>query len=121
MNNKEIIAKNIRRYMSEKNVSNLDVCNALGIKYTTFLDWVNANAYPRIGKIELLANYFGVQKSDLIEEKLSGEQLQANDLIASVVIRMRTDQAFAAAVEKLYKMDAEKVAGVSAMLAAFEK
>ena len=37
----------------------------------TFSDWINAKTYPRIDKIELLANYFGVLKSDLVEDKSS--------------------------------------------------
>ena len=45
------------------------ICDDLGFKYTTFTDWVNGNKYPRIDKIEMLANYFGIKKSDLIEEK----------------------------------------------------
>ena len=39
------------------------------MKYTTFTDWVKGNAYPRIDKIELMADYFGISKSDLVEEK----------------------------------------------------
>lgn len=45
-----------------------DLCRDLGFKISTFSDWVNANSYPRIDKIEMIANYFGIQKSDLIEE-----------------------------------------------------
>lgn len=45
------------------------VCKDLGFKYTTFTDWYNGNKYPRIDKIEMLADYFGVLKSDLIEDK----------------------------------------------------
>ena len=44
------------------------MCDALGVKYTTFTDWVKGNAYPRIDKIELMANYFGIDKSDLVED-----------------------------------------------------
>ena len=39
------------------------------IPYTTLSDWLNAKKYPRIDSIELLANYFNIQKSDLIEKK----------------------------------------------------
>jgi len=35
----------------------------------TFSDWVNAKTYPRIDKIELMANYFGISKADLVEER----------------------------------------------------
>ena len=36
--------------------------DALGVKYTTFTDWVKGNSYPRIDKIELMENYFQMQK-----------------------------------------------------------
>lgn len=39
----------------------------MNFKYSTVLDWVNAKTYPRIDKIELMANYFNVEKSDLVE------------------------------------------------------
>lgn len=67
--NKQVMAANIRRYMDRKGVTNQQLCEDLGFKYTTFLDWIKGVTYPRIGKIEAMANYFGIQKSDLIEEK----------------------------------------------------
>jgi phage-related cro/CI family transcription regulator len=69
LGNKETFAKNLQRYMFEHNKDRQQVCLDLGIKYSTFAEWINGKKYPRIDKIELLANYFGIQKSDLIEEK----------------------------------------------------
>lgn len=40
-----------------------------GVSPSTFNDWFKGKKYPRIDKIELMANYFGILKSDLIEEK----------------------------------------------------
>ena len=71
LGNKEIMAKNIRNYMSLYNVTQTEICNTLGIKMPTFSDWINAKTYPRIDKIELLANYFGISKSDLVENHSS--------------------------------------------------
>ena len=88
--NKRIMANNIRRYMEQKGVTNQQLCDALNFKYTTFLDWIKGVTYPRIGKIEAMANYFGCEKSDLIEEKekptvqddgLSEEMLELIDCI----------------------------------------
>ncbi|MBS6791377.1 MAG: helix-turn-helix domain-containing protein [[Ruminococcus] lactaris] len=62
------MAKNIRYYMNKHSVSQTEICNTLGIKMPTFSDWVNAKTYPRIDKIELMANYFGISKADLVEE-----------------------------------------------------
>ncbi len=67
LGNKEIMAKNIQHYMDINGKSRQEMCQALGVKYTTFTDWVKGNVYPRIDKIELMANYFGIEKSDLVE------------------------------------------------------
>ncbi len=69
LGNKEIMSKNIQYYMDKHGKTRLEMCDALGVKYTTFTDWVKGNSYPRIDKIELMANYFGIEKSDLVEEK----------------------------------------------------
>ena len=55
--------------MELKGKNRREVCAALGFSYYTFSDWVNGKKYPRMDKVEMLADYFGVQKSDLIEEQ----------------------------------------------------
>lgn len=69
LGNKKIMAKNIRKYMQINKVTQTDICKILKIPAPTFSDWVNAKTYPRIDKIELMANFFGINKSDLVEEK----------------------------------------------------
>lgn len=69
LGNKDIMAKNIKHYMETNNITRSELCAALNIKYSTMSEWINGKAYPRIDKIELMANYFGVNKSDLIEDK----------------------------------------------------
>ena len=69
--NKRILAGNILYYMDVKGVSNQQLCSDLNFKYSTFMEWIKARAYPRIGAIEALANYFGCEKSDLIEDRLN--------------------------------------------------
>jgi transcriptional regulator with XRE-family HTH domain len=69
LENKKVMAKNILRYMNLKNKSRQDVCKDLNFSYSTFSEWVSGKKYPRIDKIEIMANYFGCEKSDLIEEK----------------------------------------------------
>ena len=68
MDNKYIFSRNLKKLMDEKGVSRRDIATVLNISYFTVSDWVNAKKYPRMDKVEILANYFGVLKSDLIEE-----------------------------------------------------
>lgn len=69
MDNKTIFAQNLKRYMDENRKSRQEVCDALGFNYYTFSDWINARKYPRMDKVEILAEYFGIKISDLIEDK----------------------------------------------------
>lgn len=85
LDNKKIMAKNIQYYMDLYNKTRNDICQDLGIKYTTFTDWIKANTYPRIDKIELMANYFNIEKSDLIEEH-NKESVQSDRPLPSNII-----------------------------------
>lgn len=79
LGNKEVMAKNIKHYMRLSNISQTDLCNTLGFKMSTFSDWIHAKTYPRIDKIELLANYFGITKADLVEEHNDNEPFSSKD------------------------------------------
>ena len=69
MEHKEVFAKNLKKYMELNGKSRREMCAALGYSYFTFSDWVNGKKMPRMDKVEQLANYFGILKSDLIEDK----------------------------------------------------
>ena len=60
-------------YMERYAKTQRELAEIVGVAPSTFSEWINARKYPRIDKIEILANYFGVLKSDLIEEKKDEE------------------------------------------------
>ncbi len=66
--NKEILSKNLKQYMEKKGITQKEMSEIVGVATSTFNDWMKAKKYPRIDKIEIMANYFGILKSDLIEE-----------------------------------------------------
>ncbi len=67
--NKETFAKNLSFYIERSGKSKKEIAEAIGVAPSTFNEWTKGKKYPRIDKIEMLANYFGILKSDLIEEK----------------------------------------------------
>lgn len=69
LGNKEIMAKNIKYYLKLNDVTQTEMCNTLGFKMSTVSDWIHARTYPRIDKIEMMANYFGIEKSNLVEHR----------------------------------------------------
>lgn len=91
LGNKEVMAKNIRKQLERRGLNVKDFAARMDFKYSTVLDWVNAKTYPRIDKIELMANYFGIEKADLIEENnqlhtTSEETIDLSNLREKVVM-----------------------------------
>lgn len=69
LGNKTTMAHNIQRYMSINGMERKDLAECIGVPYTTVCDWINAKTYPRIDKIEKMAQVFGISKADLVEEQ----------------------------------------------------
>lgn len=67
LGNKQIMANNIKKFLASSEKTQKELCQSLGFRESTFSDWVNAKTYPRIDKIEMMANYFGITKADLVE------------------------------------------------------
>lgn len=90
--NKPVMARNIKYYMNEKGINAKELSKALAVPYTTVLSWIKAEYYPRIDKIEKMSDFFGVLKSDLIEDKakqpaegeLSPTQRELLELVANM-------------------------------------
>jgi len=68
LGNKALMAANIKRLLDKRGITGKDLADAIGVPPTTLYSWTQAQAYPRIDKIEMMANYFGVSKSDLVED-----------------------------------------------------
>lgn len=73
LENKEIFARNLRRFLDARGMQDKDLVEVTGASQTAISDWLNAKKYPRIDKIEKMAVFFGVKKSDLIEEQTRDE------------------------------------------------
>ena len=69
LGNKSVMAANIKRMMRKNGINAKELSKALGEPYSTVLSWAKGDYYPRIDKIEKMAEYFGCLKSDLIEDK----------------------------------------------------
>lgn len=119
--NKETMSKNLMHYIEKSGKTQKEVAEVVGVSASTFNEWMKAKKYPRIDKIEKLANYFGILKSDLIEEKMTEEKEKGNEAISDIIARMRMDRDFLSVVESLYLLNGEQLKGVKQMLNAFTK
>lgn len=121
LGNKAIFSKNLKRYIEESGKDRRELAEIWGFPYSTVTEWINGKKYPRIDRIEIMADYFGIQKSDLIEEKMTEEKEKDNEILSGIIVRMRTDEDFRKLVESLYLLDSAKIKGVSELLQAFTK
>ena len=87
--NKDIMSKNLKFYIEKSGKSRQELAEIWGFPYSTLTEWVNGRKYPRIDKIEIMADYFGILKSDLIEDKAA----EVSDKFAS--LQLFADRAMA--------------------------
>lgn len=66
---KSIFTHNLNKFISESGKTQAEIANAIGVSPQTFNTWCRGIAIPRMGKVQALADYFRINKSDLIEEK----------------------------------------------------
>lgn len=121
LGNKEIFAKNLNYYIDKSGKDRRQLAEIWKVPYSTLTGWVNAQKYPRIDKIEIMADYFGILKSDLIEDKMTEEKEKDNDILADIIVRMRTDENFSSLVKSIYLLDPAKLKQYQAVLNALSE
>ena len=78
--NKETMAKNLKYYIAKSGKDRRELAAIWGFPYSTVTEWINGKKYPRIDRIEVMAEYFGILKSDLIEEQTEKPTAQGDGL-----------------------------------------
>lgn len=72
--NKEIFSRNLKMYIEATGKTRKVIAKELYIAESSFNGWCRGEYYPRIDHIEKLADYFGCNKSDLIESIPSSDE-----------------------------------------------
>lgn len=66
---KIIFATNLKHLIDKSEKTQKEVATAIGVSPQTLNTWLQRIALPRMGKIQLLADYFGISKTDLMDLK----------------------------------------------------
>lgn len=117
----EVFARNLIRYMNLAGKNQKEMAEIVGVSAPTFNEWTKAKKLPRIDKIQKLADYFGIVKSDLLEDKVTDDFKEKNDIATDIVIRMSSDKDFKDLVKILYKLDSKQIKDIKNMLSGFIK
>ncbi len=70
---RQIFAKNLSRLMEKNNERQVDIARLLGVSRAAVSAYIHAEQMPRMDKIDLLAQHFGVPYGALIEEEGSSQ------------------------------------------------
>lgn len=65
---RRIFTSKLKYYMQLHGKNQMDLMHDLNLSSSTVSSWCTGQKLPRMGKIQMLADYFGINKSDLIEE-----------------------------------------------------
>ncbi|MCT8395496.1 helix-turn-helix domain-containing protein [Weissella soli] len=65
---KQVMGANIKRLLKQNRMTAAKLAEVVGVSTATVSDWSNGKTYPRIDKLEFIADYFGVSKAELVED-----------------------------------------------------
>lgn len=97
---KEVFSRNLNRLLTRDSKTQKEVADAIGVLTTTFNTWCTGVALPRMGKVQLLADYFGVLKSDLIEDKPE-QSADSDDILIPVYGRVAAGEPIGASQDNV--------------------
>jgi repressor LexA len=90
LGNKEIFSRNLKRYLENSGKTQKEAAEFVDVSTGTFCDWTKGRSYPRMDKVQKLADFFGIKKSDLVEdvnivkESVSNKEQEVLDLFHKV-------------------------------------
>ena len=67
LGNKKVFAENLEYYLQKNDIQKKELAQMLGVGQSTVTDWGKARTYPRMDKVQKMAEIFGVEMSDLVE------------------------------------------------------
>ena len=68
---RKIFPKNINYYIFNSGKQQKEIAKDLEFSPTTFNTWCVGKIMPRSGKVQAIADYFGIDKTDLTDDKLA--------------------------------------------------
>lgn len=86
----EIFTRNFNRYLNNSGKKQTEVAVYVGVSSGTVSDWKFGRAYPRMDKVQLIAEFFGVQTSDLVndinivKESITNKEQEVFDLFHKI-------------------------------------
>lgn len=112
------IGDKIREARLAKGMTQEELGDMLGVQKSAIAKYESGRVVNiKRSTLKKISDILGLRPSELIFE----EEQKKNDILADIIVRMRTDEEFLSLVESMYKLDASKIEGVKQLLNAFTK
>ena len=110
------IGNRIKKAREKADMSLNDVALKLGVNKSTILRYENGEiSKVKAPIIDALAKVLRVSPHYLLGW-IDEEEEKKNDILADIILKMRTDDTFMSVVENLYKLDQNKLETINQML-----
>ena len=90
-----LFSKNLNYYLNRHNKTQLDLANHLKVSTSAVSAWCRGTKTPRMDKVDAMCKYFGIKRSDLMEDKsdrTSQETYYLNEETARLAQEMFEDE-----------------------------
>ena len=74
-----VFSKRLRYYLSEFNMTQVDLAKKLGVGTTSVYNWCNGIKTPRMDKVDAMCDLFHCNRSDLIADNVDAPSLTTRD------------------------------------------
>ena len=118
---KKIFSHNLLGFLSLSGKSQKEVADAIGVSPQTFNTWCQGIALPRMGKIQALADYFSISKSDLLDnhKHVDAETYYLNDDARDMAQFLFENPEYKVLFDASRKVSKEDIATVKAIMDRF--
>ena len=89
---KIVFSNNLKMLVANSNLPQREIANRIKVSPQTFNTWTQGIAIPRMKKIQLLADFFNVEKSDLIDEKTVTDNQDISVMVDDLMHNLNSTQ-----------------------------
>ena len=68
LGNKIVFSENLQYYLTKSGDKQKDIASIAKVSQGTISDWLKRRSYPRMDKIQRLAEHWGIEMADLVEK-----------------------------------------------------
>lgn len=116
LGNKTVFSENLRYYLSRSGEMQRDIAKVAGVSEGTVCDWIKRRTYPRMDKIQLMAEHWGIQMSDLVEERSVDNQYYLQKEAKILAEDLAKNPNVLIMFQKFQKLSAKNKAIIEAMI-----